>query len=416
MSRRRVFVTGIGFVTPHGGDPAHAFDRLCRGESAIRMDRTGTPEFGADVPLARADFDPSVIIPKLQALFMARVAQMAVVAAHGALDRAGLLADDRGPPEAGVYLGCGLGGAEAIEEGYRVHFEKKSRRCKPATVALIMANAPASHVSMRFGLRGPTNSYSVACASSSIAIGEAFRAIRDGYLDVALAGGAEAMLNDGSVSAWLRLGVVARAHADGAHASSRPFDAERTGFVLGEGAVVLTLETEERARARGAPRIAEIVGYGASSDAHHLTEPSVAGQVQAMRAALADAGMAPDRVGYLNAHATGTTTGDPVEVEAIKRVFGAHARRLAVSATKSMHGHLVGAAGALECAITALALHERRIPPTAHLTVPDPACDLDFVPVTGRPAPDLEVAMSNSFAFGGSNAALVLTKAVETRF
>jgi 3-oxoacyl-[acyl-carrier-protein] synthase II len=377
------------------------------------MDRSGTPEFGADLPIARADLDPTAVVPKLQQLFMARAAQMAVVAAHGALDRAGLLINDRGPSDAAVYMGCGLGGAEAIEEGYRVHFEKKSRRPKPATVALIMANGPAAHVSMRFGLRGPTHTYSVACASSSVAIGEAFRAIRDGYLDVALAGGAEAMLNDGSVSAWMRLGVVAREHPDGGPASSRPFDKERTGFVLGEGAVLLTLETEERAAARGAPRIAEIVGYGAASDAHHLTEPSVVGQETAMRAALADAGLAPERVGYLNAHATGTPAGDPVEVEAIKRVFGAHARRLAVSGTKSMHGHLVGAAGALECAITALALHEGRIPPTANLTVPDPELDLDFVPGTGRPAPDLAVAMSNSFAFGGSNAALVLARTSE---
>jgi 3-oxoacyl-[acyl-carrier-protein] synthase II len=205
--------------------------------------------------------------------------------------------------------------------------------------------------------------------------------------------------------------VLARPHPQGDFASSRPFDLERTGFVLGEGAVMVALETEARMVARGARPIAEIVGYGTSSDAFNLTEPSVEGQERAMRGALTDAAVQPADVGYLNAHATGTPTGDPVEVEAIKRVFGEHARRLAVSSTKSMHGHLVGASGALECAITALALQQQRIPPTAFLTNPDPACDLDMVPGTGRDAPGLAVAVSNSFAFGGSNAALVLRRA-----
>ena len=408
MSRRRVFITGIGLVSPHGNDAAEVFEKIYRGESAIRMVRTGRPDQGADLPLASSDFDPDPFIPKLSALFMARATRMSVIAAHGALASASLLVDDKGPADAGVYVGIGLGGADAIEDQYEAYWVKKSRRAKPSTVALIMSNASASSISLRFGLRGPTNTYSVACASSSVSIGEAFRAIRDGYLDVVVAGGAESMLNDGSIAAWQRLGVMAKESPDGAHASNRPFDRDRTGFVLGEGAVMLVLETEERAIARGAPIIAEILGYGASSDAHHLTEPSMEGQARAMTLALADAGVAPSEVGYLNAHATGTPTGDPIEVAAIKRVFGDHARAMPVSSTKSMHGHLVGAAGALECAITALALRERRIPPTAHLTHPDPACDLDFVPGAGRPTPDLRVAMSNSFAFGGSNAALVL--------
>ena len=264
-----------------------------------------------------------------------------------------------------------------------------------------MANGPASHISMRFWIRGPSYTYSIACASSTVVIGEAFRAIHDGYLEVVLAGGAEAMLNDGSVAAWERLGVIAREHPDGAHASSRPFDRARTGFVLGEGAVVLSLESGERVAARGAAPVAEIIGYGASSDASNLTEPSVEGQERAMRTALGDARVDASAVAYLNAHATGTPTGDPVEVEAIKRVFGSHSRTLTVSSTKSMHGHLVGASGAIEGAITALALNEGRIPPTAHLTAPDPGFDLDLVPGVGRAAPGLRVAMSNSFAFGG---------------
>lgn len=410
MTRRRVFVTGLGLVAPHGQDPGDVFDRLCRGESAIRLVRSGADELAADVLMAAAELDARELIPNQQRLFMARVSQMAVVAAHGALTRAGLLGEGAAPREAGIYVGCGLGGAEAFEDGYRYYWLKRSRRFKPSTVPLIMANAPAAHISMRFGIVGPAHTYSIACASSTVAIGEAFRALRDGYLDVALAGGAEAMLNDGSVCAWERLGVLARPHAEGPHASSRPFDRERTGFVLGEGGVMLALETEERVAARGVRPVAEIVGYGTSSDAFNLTEPSVDGQERAMRAALADAGVAPEQVGYLNAHATATPAGDAVEIEAIERVFGRGAPGLAVSATKSMHGHLVGAAGALECAITALALQRRRVPPTAFLTAPDPPSDLDLVPGVAREAPALEIALSNSFAFGGSNAALVLRR------
>ena len=408
--RRRVFITGIGFVTPHGRDPDAAFERLYRGESAIRLTRTGTPEFGADHPLCTVDFDPGDLIPKIQALFQARCAQMAVVAAHGALSSARLAPEGDALHDAGVYMGCSLGGSEVLQEGYRVVFEKRSRRAKPSSVPMIMANAPASNISITFGTRGPAQTYSIACSSSAVSIGEAFRAVRDGYLELALAGGTEAMLNDGSIVGWERVGALASLHPDGAAASSRPFDLERTGFVLGEGSVILTLESEEHVAARGGSVVAEIVGYGASSDAHNLLEPLADGQRLAMLSALHDAGIEREQVGYVNAHATGTPVGDAIEIAAIKEVFGDHARRLAVSSTKSMHGHLVGATGALECAITAMALRERRVPPTANLTKPDPACDLDCVPLIGRAAPGLEVAISNSFAFGGSNATLVLKR------
>ena len=401
----------MGFVTPHGQDPKDVFERLFRGESAIRMVRSGTPDFGSELALAPIDFDPGDTIPKVPRLFMARASQMAVVAADGAIRSAGLMIDDRGPRDAGVYVGCGLGGAEIIQEGYRTFYEQKSKRFKRSAVPMIMANAAASHISMGYEVQGPAHTYSIACSSSTVAIGEAFRAVRDGYLEVAIAGGTEAMLNHVSIAAWERLGVLAREHPDGAHASSRPFDSERTGFVLGEGAVILVIENEDRMSARGASPVAEIVGYGASSDAHNLIEPLADGQERTMRDGLLDSGLDPEEVGYINAHATGTPAGDPVEIDAIKRVFGAHAQQLAISSTKSMHGHLVGAAGALECAITALALSEGRIPPTAHLATPDPACDLDCVPGVGRESPALAVAMSNSFAFGGSNATLVLRKA-----
>jgi 3-oxoacyl-[acyl-carrier-protein] synthase II len=409
--RRRVFVTGLGLVSPHGGDPAAVFERLYAGESAIRKVRSGSAEFGSDVLMAASEFDPAGMIPKSQLFTMDRVSQMAVVAAYRSLTTSGLLADDRGPAEAGIYMGCGLGGAQAIQDAYSTYYQRRSRKVKPTSVPLIMPNAPAAHVSMRFGILGPSLTYSIACASSAIAIGEAFRAVRDGYLDRALAGGTEAMLNDGSIVAWESLSVLAKEHPDGPAASSRPFAADRSGFVLGEGAAVLVLESEEALRRHDAQPLAEILGYGASSDAHNLTQPALGGQVRAMRSALADAAIEPAAIGYINAHATATPVGDKVEIDAVKETFGAHAQRLAISATKSMHGHLVGAAGALEFAITVLALQQRRLPPTANLTAPDPACDLDCVPCRGREAPGLEYALSNSFAFGGSNAALIARRA-----
>ncbi len=411
MRGRRVFVTGIGLVSPHGEDPTDVFDGLCRGESAIRMVRTGTPELGTDILLATTDFEPGDRIKKLDLVFMARAAQMAVVATKNALEDADLLIEGSGPEQASVRIGCALGGAEIIERSYKTYFQRNSRRGRPTSVPMIMASGPASHISMQLGIHGPAHTYSIACASSSVAIGEAFRSIRDGYLDVVIAGGAEAMLNDGSVAAWERIGVLATERKDGAQLSCRPFDLERTGLVLGEGAAILILESEQRVSERGAKTVAEIVGFGASSDAYKLTEPSVDGQAQAVRNALEDAGLPPNRVGYINAHATGTPAGDPIEIEAVKRVFGSAAQDVAISSTKSMHGHLVGASGALECAVTALALREQRIPPTAHLTLSDPMCDLDCVAGVGRDVQDLEVALSNSFAFGGSNATLVLRRA-----
>jgi 3-oxoacyl-[acyl-carrier-protein] synthase II len=394
-------------VSPHGGDTDRVFERLYAGESAIRKVRTGSDESSVEVLLAPVEFDPSGVIPKGQLFVMDRVAQIAVIAAQRALFAANLLVEDRGPAAAGIYMGCGLGGANAIQDAYRTYYQRHSRKIKPSSVPLIMANAPASHISMRFGMLGPSLTYSIACSSSAMAIGEAFRAIRDGYLDCVLAGGAESMVNDGTIVAWEALGVLAKEHPDGPAASSRPFAKDRTGFVLGEGSAILVLEAEDTVDARGGQPIAEIVGFGASSDGHNLTQPAVGGQVRAIRVALADAGLEREAIGYINAHATATPAGDKIEIDALKEAFGDHARRLAVSATKSMHGHLVGAAGALEFAITLMALKKQRIPPTANLTTPDPECDLDCVPCNGRQATNLEYAVSNSFAFGGSNAVII---------
>ena len=407
MKRNRVFVTGIGLVSPHGSDPNQVFDKIYHGESAVRMMRTGTPEYGSECLLASTSFDPSEEISKVQILFMDRVSQMAVIAARQALEHAGLLSGETDLSTTGVYTGCALGGAQTLEESYQKYFVKKSRLARPTTVPLIMPNAPAGHISMRHKLHGPSQNYSIACSSSTTAIGEAFRAIRDGYLERVVTGGTESMLNDGSIACWEALTVLAKEHPEGAHASCRPFAKDRSGLVLGEGAAMLILESEALVEARSVQPLAEIVGYGSSSDAHNLTQPSAEGQVRAMRTALDDAKLNPASIDYINAHATGTGSGDKVEIEAIKQLFADHAHCIAVSSTKSMHGHLLGAAGALEFAITVMALKRRQIPPTAHLTQPDPDCDLDCVPCIGRPSPDLDYALCNSFAFGGSNAVLI---------
>jgi 3-oxoacyl-[acyl-carrier-protein] synthase II len=418
VSRRRVVVTGAGLVSPHGTDPEAAFDELVAGRSAVQRVTTGEGPRAAEVLMARARWEPEAHVGRMERVVMDPVAQMGVVAARHALQRAGLVDEEpdastpasAGVRDAGVYFGCALGGAASLDDQYRRYLRSSTRRTRPAVVPRVMPNAPAAHISMAFGLQGPSLTYSVACASSAAALGEAFRAIRDDYLSVAVAGGAEALLADPIVAAWQAMGVIASEHPDGPAASARPFDARRSGFVLGEGAAVLVLEDAGHARARGAPILGEIVGYASSSDAHHLTQPSPDGQVAAMRAALGDARLPPDAVGYVNAHATGTEVGDVVEVRALRRALGPHADRVPVSSTKSMHGHLVGAAGALEALVTLQTLRRGVLPPTANLDDPDPACDLDLVPRTARRAPELEVAISNSFGFGGANTCLVLRR------
>ncbi len=410
MERRRVFVTGIGLVAPHGQDPEDVFERVYAAESAVRLVGSGTGRTGRDALLCPVQYDPFESIPKSQRKFMARASQMAVVAATRSLERANLEKGSRSLSEAGIYLGCSLGGSEVLQNHYERYFSERAKRSRIATTPMIMANGPASHMSMLFDVRGPTLTYSVACVSSTLAIGEAFRAIRDGYLDCALTGGAEAQLNTGTVSAWHELGVLATEHASGPAASSRPFDSGRTGLVLGEGAALLVLESEQSAQSRGAEPLAEVVGYGTSSDAYNLTAPHPDGQWRAMSKALVDGEVDASQVGYINAHATGTLTGDPAEAAAIKRLLGDAAGDVPVSSTKAVHGHLVGAAGGLEAALTVRALQTGRVPPTAHLTDLDPECGLDCVPIHGRAVENLEYALSNSFAFGGTNATLLFRR------
>ncbi len=407
MTRPGVAITGLGLVSPHGHEPGAVFEALLRGESAIRP---VFPELAKPALAASAAFDPAPWFSKLQLAGVDRVSQLALAAAEMALDDAGI----EGPFDAqqgervGIYVGCGMGGASALETAYR---GGASGRVPPLTIPAFMPNAPASHIAMRRKVLGPVLTYSVACASSAIAIAEAAKAIECGEVDIAIAGGSEALIVPGVMLAWQAMQTLASAPPQEAATAVRPFAADRSGFALGEGAAFLILESAERAAARGARRHARLAGWGSSCDATHLTKPDAAGQARALRAALRMAGLAPSQVGYCNAHGTATRIGDPVEREALAQVWGDALGDLRVSSTKALHGHLLGAAGALEALITVLALQRRQLPPNMHASEIDPACQLNLVRAGESAAPALEAAVSSSFAFGGTNAALVFQRA-----
>jgi len=343
---------------------------------------------------------------------MDRFSQMALAAARQAVGDSGLDFAREQQAACGVFLGSGMGGAETTDEGYQTLYSSDSDRVKPFTVLSAMTNAAAAWVAMEYGLRGPNLTFSTACSSSAVALGEAARRISSGDVDIMLAGGAEAPLCFGVLRAWEAFRTLATVDGLDPSASCRPFSRTRTGLVLGEGAAFVVLEEWEHARKRGATIYAEMAGYGITCDATHITRPSVDGQVAAMRAALRSAGLAPASIGYINAHGTATLQNDGVETDAIKQTFGDRARSTPISSTKSMHGHLLGAAGALEFVISILALDSGWIPPTMHLNEPDPVCDLDYVPNQARLTKGLEATMSNSFAFGGTNAVLIAKRAV----
>ncbi len=356
---------------------------------------------------AEVDFDPSLHFSRMKLGSLDRFSQFALVAAKEAVADAKLVLDESEQRRAGIYFGTGIGGVGTIEEGYVEIYTKEVPRFKPLTVLMAMNNAAASQVSIEYGLKGPNLTFSTACSSSSIAIGEACRLIRDGYADVMLTGGSEALLTYGTINAWISLRALALPDEKDIAASCKPFSKNRSGLVLGEGAAVLVLEEAERAVARGATIYGEIVGYGSSSDACHITKPSQEGQVQSMRLALDEAGIEAEDIDHINAHGTATSVGDAIETAAIKEVFGKHAYRIPVTSTKSMHGHMMGATGAIEFMAALLAIHHKSVPPTTNLEIPDPECDLDYVPNVGRSGLDIRTVMSNSFAFGGSNAVLI---------
>jgi 3-oxoacyl-[acyl-carrier-protein] synthase II len=411
---RRVAVTGVGVVSPVGQSKQSFFDSLVEGRSGVGP---------IDIPLADRlkiriaaqvrNFDPALHFPQDRLSQLDRFSQFALVAARQAWTDARLAAP-RSPQACGVYFGTGYGGAGTLEAGYDDLFLKGLSRIKPLSVVAGMPNAAAANIAIEFGLQGPCLTYSVACASSAVAIGEAFRAIGAGAIDTALVGGAEAFITYGFMKSWEALMTLAVEDKAAPETSCRPFALDRTGLVLGEGAGALVLESLDAAQARGAPILAELVGYGLTNDARHLSRPDPEGQARAMRMALDEAGrrgVAASDIGYLNAHGTATKVGDKVETEAIKAAFGVHAQRLPVSSTKALHGHLMGAGGAVEFIAALIALQRKTAPPTAHLRLPDPECDLDYVALAPRAIPDLEAVMSNSFAFGGTNVALVARRA-----
>lgn len=416
MSRRRVAITGLGIVSPYGGGVDAFFDHLLAGRSAVRFLQTEDKPRALAMPFVSCStFDPNAALGKPLAGMMERFAHLGVSAAFDAWDDAGLARQAADPAERDQWAciwGTALGGILAFEKGYRDMWQNGRERLSPLSVVLGMNNAVNAHLSIQLGLGGVSMSHTVACASSTVAIGEAFRRVRDGEAPVAITGGSDASQAYGVAKAWEAMRLIAPGNSETAHMACRPFAASRAGLVLGEGGAAMVLEDWDRAVARGARIHAEIVGYGTSCDRSHLVRPEAEGQARALRAVLADSDLAPEEIGYVNAHGTATVEGDPVEIAALRQVFGGHADDLAVSATKSMHGHLLGAAGAIEALATVLSLREGAIPPTAHLQGNlDPACEgVDHV-FEGRRGVPLKAALSNSFAFGGSNAVLAFRAA-----
>jgi 3-oxoacyl-(acyl-carrier-protein) synthase len=408
---RRVAITGLGIVSPVGSGCEMFFAALLAARSGIRAIEVAFPSGAESVIAGSIDFNPDAHFSRAKLLTMDRVSQFALVAAREAMAQAGLgdVANRAGlPPERfGVSLGTGSGGSGSTEAAYAALLEQKVARLRPMTVVLAMNNAIAAHVSMEFGLKGPSSTVSNACASSATAIGDAFRQIRHGYADAMLVGGSEALLNRGTIKAWQAMHTLAKPHADGAHASCRPFSKDRTGLVLSEGAAMLVLEDWDTAQRRGAHILAELAGYASTTDAHHLTQPEASGQANAMTLGLRDAGLNAHDITYLNAHGTATDVGDVVETNAIRLAFQNAAATLPVSSTKAVHGHAMGAAGAMEFIASVMALRTGQLPPTAFLETPDTRCDLDYIPLQAREHRGMRAVMSNSFAFGGSNAVLI---------
>ena len=427
---QRVVVTGLGQVAPHGRDVPAAFEALLNGRSALACQTVGEVPHSVRLPAGVCPaFDAAAELGRARVVTMDRVSQLSALAARSAWADAGLAGAGATSPvereQACVMWGTGAGGIQTIERGYRDLFVRARPRVSPLSMVMGMHNAAASQIALLLGLGGDCLTYSVACASSAVALAEAMRRVRQGDCPLALAGGAEAALPFGTVKAWQSMQVLAHAETDAdtgsdsaadtaaasAAAACRPFDAQRGGLVLGEGAAALVLEARDHAIARGARIYAELAGAGGSCDHQHLSTPAAAGQLRALQAALRDARADVAELGYVNAHGTATVDGDPVEADALRRLLGPQASRVAVSATKSMHGHLMGAAGAIEAVVTVMALHTGHLPPTAHLTHIDPTCaGLDHVQGSARHDTGLRLGLSSSFAFGGSNLVLAFRR------
>ena len=405
---RRVAVSGIGVVSPMGNSATEVLANARAGRSGIRR---------LDIPFAKrlsapiagvARFDEEAHFEAGKARMLDRYSMFALYAANQAVEGSHRALADVDRSRAGVFVGTGMGGTLTMDSGYRTLYGDDSDRIKPFTILMGMHSAAAAWIGIEHAVRGPSVTYSTACSSSAVAIGEAWMRVATGQLEVAIAGGSEAPLSPGSLKAWEALHTVATMDVDSPSTSCRPFSKDRSGMVLGEGAGMLVIEPWDRAKARGANILGEILGYGHSNDATHITRPSVEGQVAAMNAALQSAQLDPREVDAINAHGTGTQANDCAETAAVKLVFGDRADQIPISATKAMHGHLLGAAAALECVLSLLAMRHSVLLPTMHLQQPDPNCDLDYVPNEAREGRAAHTMLSNSFAFGGTNAVLVL--------
>ena len=409
--RRRVVVTGIGALTPVGNSAPETWANLAAGHSGIGpVTQFDSTLYDSKVAGEIKNFDPEVRIPRKEARRMARCSQITVVAAYEALEDSGLELPAEDPTRIGVVMGTGVGGQDMFVDLIRASANAPRMRSRPVDVINGLPNMPAFHISNFFGLRGPLNTVVTACAAGTQAIGVASEEIRRGATDVMFAGGVEAMVSEVFFATFEAMRAVTTQNDDPPRAS-RPFDATRDGFVIGEGVVVFVLESLEHALARGAKIYAEVLGWGESADAHHIAapDPEAKGAVLCMRSALADAGLSPDAVDYINAHAAGTPLGDAHETKGIKDVFGERAYQIPVSSTKSMVGHLFGGAGAIEALACVYTVHTDTIHPTINYQNPDPECDLDYVPNVARHMP-VNVALSNSFGLGGQNACLIVGK------
>ncbi len=399
----RVVVTGMGVVCAAGQDQQEFWSFLKEGRSAIgglSLVDANLLKFKKAAEVS--GYDAAARFAPKELAFLDRFAQFALISAAEAVTQAGVEWTEEVRERGAIITGTSLGGRRAEEDGYWELFHHKRTRVHPLTIPLSMSNAGASHISIQYGMQGPAYTVSTACSSSAHAIGQAFWMVRSGMAPMAIAGGSEAPMFLGGLKAWEAMRVVS-------NDTCRPFSADRSGLVLGEGSAILVLETLEGALARGARPLAEIVGFGMTSDASHLTQPSFEGAERAMRKAVLDSGLAPEQFGYINAHGTATLANDRTETAAIRAAFGAHANRLAISSTKSMHGHALGAAGAIEAVASILSLRHGVLPPTANYTSPDSECDLDVIPNAARTL-EVEACLSNSFAFGGLNAVLAFRK------
>ena len=413
--KNRVVITGLGAVTPIGIGKDEFWKGLLEGKNGIeKITRFDASEYGAQIAGEVKDFDPADFIDKKESKRMDRYAQFAVAAAKLAIEDSGIDLEKADCDRIGTYIGAGIGGIETMHNQYEKLFAKGPSRISPFFIPMMIANLAAGHVAIQFGLHGPSECVVTACATGTNCIGDAFRVIQRGDADAMLAGGTEACISPAAVAGFAAMKALCMDHNDDPAHASRPFDKNRSGFVMGEGAGIVMLESLEHAKARGAHIYAEVIGYGANSDAYHMTSPAPHGtyQAQCMQLALDDAGMKASEVDYVNAHGTSTHLNDEGESEAIKAVWGEAAKEVSVSSIKSMTGHLLGAAGGVEAIATALTVENDMMPPTMNYETQDEGLDLDYVPNKAR-AKTVRAAMSNSFGFGGHNACLLLKKYAE---